>query len=288
MVEPDLYKISFCTTCKGRLSHLQQTLPKNLAALQSYPNAEIVVLDYGSEDGLAAWLQQHYSAEIASGRIRYARYETPDFHMSHAKNMAHRLATGDILCNLDADNSIVPGFAEWLNRTFHADKNGFVNPDILDIHFGAKAGKPWDGLAGRIAMHRDNFLRLRGYDETISHWGRDATDIVIRAHKLGMSRHAIPQELYGEAIPHSNEARMENMSAQDQATSAQNLQRNDLDKITYVIGNILSSDPKRANGDGSFGCGTVRINGGAPTEIAPIPPRWTERVQYAQDAKLTV
>ncbi|KKL80749.1 hypothetical protein LCGC14_2001600, partial [marine sediment metagenome] len=51
-----IYKISFCTTCMGRLYNLKETLPKNIEANGEYPNVEFVILDYNSSDGLGDWV----------------------------------------------------------------------------------------------------------------------------------------------------------------------------------------------------------------------------------------
>ena len=50
------FKISFCTTCKERLRHLKQTLPKNIKDNSNYPFIEFVILDYNSQDGLGDWM----------------------------------------------------------------------------------------------------------------------------------------------------------------------------------------------------------------------------------------
>ena len=48
--------IVFCTTCKGRAQHIEQTLPKNLADNARYLNCKFVVLDYNSPDHLQEYL----------------------------------------------------------------------------------------------------------------------------------------------------------------------------------------------------------------------------------------
>jgi len=45
-------RVSFYTMCMGRLQHLRETLPRNLA---DSPNAEFVVFDYNLPDELAKW-----------------------------------------------------------------------------------------------------------------------------------------------------------------------------------------------------------------------------------------
>ena len=50
--------LSLITTCKNRLPHLKQTLPLMLRQ----PRAEVIVVDYGCEQGTAAWVQEHHPA----------------------------------------------------------------------------------------------------------------------------------------------------------------------------------------------------------------------------------
>src|SRR5688572_15135597 len=112
-------RISLCTTCMGRLHHLKETLPRNLEDNKDCPELEFVVLDYNSPDSTGAWLHETYPDLIHSGRLKYFRTTEPKyFHMAHSKHVAHRLATGDIVCNVDADNFTGPGFASKLAEMF--------------------------------------------------------------------------------------------------------------------------------------------------------------------------
>lgn len=98
-------KISFCITCMNRLEHLQATLERNILDNLPEGQVEFVLLDYHSTDGLPEWVRQHMGGYISRGVLNYYRTEEPQHYLrSHSRNMAFRLAQGDILCNLDADN----------------------------------------------------------------------------------------------------------------------------------------------------------------------------------------
>lgn len=100
-------EISFCTTCKGRLYQLRETLPVNLDTLQN--DEEIVLVDYRSPDGAAAWIWANFRPEIEAGRLRlFEVLDEAPWHSPKAKNLAHRLARGSYLFNLDGDNFILP------------------------------------------------------------------------------------------------------------------------------------------------------------------------------------
>lgn len=286
MAEKKPLKISYCTTCKDklgeatRLSHLKQTLPANMAAEKNNPNVEFVVLDYGSDDNLAAWIKQNYQAEIDSGRLRYARYEAPHFKMAHAKNMAHRVATGDVLCNVDADNFIVKDFSKWLGEKFDKNIDSVVTYSSItfadDFQHKLKrlGGLPASvsGAGGRLAISRDNFNRLHGYDETYSAWGGDDYNLVVRAIKVGAEKLKIPDNLLGKVISHDHAERFSNMSERDKEISRLRLYEGYWRRNLNWYKRLLSESTNLSvNPDGNVGCGAVNINfSPEPIVIEPI------------------
>src|SRR3974390_430287 len=128
-IDPIKPMIAFCITCKGRLQHVKETLPRNLAGNPGQLS-KFIILDYNSQDGLQEYLQQAYSAEISNGKI--VVYSFPDplvFHMTHAKNMAHRLGIregAEILCNLDADNFTGDGFDAYIAEQLKNRSDSFL------------------------------------------------------------------------------------------------------------------------------------------------------------------
>jgi len=112
-------KISICTVCMNRLYYLSQTLPVNIKENQGYPNLEFVVLNYNSRDDMDDWMRTHMGQHIESGLVKYYRTDEPEFfNLAHSKNMATKLATGDIICNIDADNYAGPGYVNWVQERF--------------------------------------------------------------------------------------------------------------------------------------------------------------------------
>ena len=207
-------KISFCTTCMDRAKHLKETLPENI--LNNPPaeglDVEFVVLNYNTtKDNLHEWIlnDPEMKKHIESGLVRYARTTDPEnFHMAHAKNMAHRLATGDVLCNLDADNFLGKGFAEMLQRHFSDNMDIVMNPS----HKIYKIFSPDEGgVFGRIAISRDNFYAINGYDETFTEWGGEDDDLMRRAKALGAKHIKFENLNYMKVIAHTNEERIINM-----------------------------------------------------------------------------
>lgn len=170
--------ISYCTTCKGRLWQLEQTLPQNIQCLLS-DKVDLVILDYHGADDVIGHLQSNYSWFLEQGLIKYYRL-TDDmfFDMSHAKNMVHRLATGKVLFNLDADNFIGTTVSELRTLSNHQlllrkKKTG----DVTKPHLV--------GTGGRIGYTKKSFHLLRGYDEVMKGLGSEDTDLISRAIKSG-------------------------------------------------------------------------------------------------------
>jgi glycosyltransferase involved in cell wall biosynthesis len=181
----------------GRRHHLASFYRKNIESALTYPHVEFVLLDYGSTDGLRDWVETELREWLDRGIVRYFRTVTPRvFHMAHAKNVAHRLANGDVLLNLDADNWFEGGFAEEVGELFASGER------TIGI-FGAFRS----GCMGRIALRREEFFSLGGYDEDLRGWGFEDADLVRRALRFGLAakffdlRHAL-------ALQHSDMERM--------------------------------------------------------------------------------
>jgi hypothetical protein len=176
MGSPRQAKISFCTTCKNRLWQLVHTMPQNLAAIRADNYAEMVLVNYNSQDGLDVWIRQFRSA-VEGGALRYVHERSdPYFHTAKAKNLAHFAATGEFVVNLDADNFIGDTIARY--RRFWED-----NPDTVIHGF---CGDLTDGSFGRIGMAKHHLLALGGYDEEMLSGAVEDTDLLRRAKAFGL------------------------------------------------------------------------------------------------------
>lgn len=148
--------ISFCTVCKGRLWQLRQTIFKNLSMLQD--DCEMVLLDYQSDDGLEDFIRSNFSEELKSGKLKvFKLLHDYNYTSSYAKNVVHRLATGDILFNLDGDNFIQEGLIETLRNL---PENTLLNAQGADVVKDI-------GSFGRLGYHKTMFDKLCGYNEDL-------------------------------------------------------------------------------------------------------------------------
>jgi len=191
-------RISFCTVCRNRLYHLKETILKNIEDNNDYQNLEFILLDYNSDDGLWEYIKENLKAHIETGRLVYYKTTEPRyFNRTHSRNLAFRLATGDILCNLDADNFTGKGFAEFVN-------SNFINSDNI---FLSATGFSNDVL-GRICVIRKHFEFLKGFDETMVNYGFEDFDFINRLELLGVEQKQIKEPSFLHAIKHSNAERI--------------------------------------------------------------------------------
>ena len=165
------YKISLCTTCMDRLYTLKECLPKNIEDNADYPNLEFVVLDYNGKDNVTQWMKDNMMEHIESGRVAFYRTEEPQFYsMSHSRNVAFKLATGDIVNNVDSDNYVNKAFASYLN--FLANEC----PEKAAFSKGKRM------MNGRLGFYKSDFIDiLGGYDEDLDGYGADDHNLLYRA-----------------------------------------------------------------------------------------------------------
>jgi len=184
----------------NRLSFLRQTLPKNLEDNWDYDNLEFILLDYNSSDGLEDYIRSNYSEELNNGKLFYFKMDTVQFYdWSHSRNLAVSLATGDIICNVDADNFTGAGFAAYVSEIFKKMSNIFLTTYYMPLRK--------NDVLGRICMLKESFLKIGGYDERMKHYGFEDIDLIHRLERSGLKKVDINNPLFLNAIQHSNKER---------------------------------------------------------------------------------
>lgn len=173
-----LFSISAVTTCMGRLNDVKQTLQKNIddnTGLFGRLNFEWLLLDYNSNDGLAQWVEKEMKSYIDNGLLTFYRTEDPKvYSMAHSRNVCFRLARGEIVNSVDADNLTGPGF--------------FTKIQLLANQQKSKAifAKGKRMLRGRLGFYKKEFIEeLGGYDEELTGYGHEDHDLMYRAFSLG-------------------------------------------------------------------------------------------------------
>lgn len=191
-------KISFCTVSMNRLSFVKSTFLENVVYNRDYPNVEFNLLDYNSTDGLEDWAKHNLQEYIKEGIVNYFKISTPKyFHRSHSRNLVFRLASGDIICNIDADNFTGPNFANYIGELFaiHGHQIIIVAPSILSQGIDRNA-------MGRIACMKSQFTSIRGMDERMSGYGFEDTDFKERLLLTGARSIEIDNIEFLRSIPH--------------------------------------------------------------------------------------
>ncbi len=177
--------ISIITTCKGRLSHLRETLPKFVRT-----GAEVVVVDYDCPDHTGDWVRANHPGVTVVDVV-----ERPGFNAADARNRGAAVATGEWLFFADADVIVDP--AVWPE----------VAPRLAPGCFLLAAEpRPYD-LWGALVVSRTWFDAVGGYDEAIEGWGGEDVDIYERLIIRGAQAAALPGGLLG-TIAHGDDARL--------------------------------------------------------------------------------
>jgi len=177
--------ISTVTTCKGRLAHLQQTLPALMRT-----GWEVVVVDYDCPDGAAAWVRaNHPEARVVDV------CERPLFNAAEARNLGAAAATGEWLFFLDADVMLDPDIAETLEPRLTGRLSYLMAPEP----------RPYE-LWGSILVSRAWFDALGGYDEVFEGWGAEDMDLLERLVIREARQGELPEGMLS-SIPHDDAER---------------------------------------------------------------------------------
>ncbi|MBI4549756.1 MAG: polysaccharide pyruvyl transferase family protein [Candidatus Omnitrophica bacterium] len=244
-------KISYCTPCMGRLHHLKKTILRNLRDNERWPAVEFLLLNYGSDAAVEKWAERHLKKWISAGRVKYCRTEFyPHYHMAHAKNVSHLLASGDIVCNLDADNFTGKDFTPFLRDLFQGGRWGLVHS-----HWKLRRQS-----MGRLAMRKEDWMDLGGYDESFTGWGSEDRDLMFRAIDAGIQRFLVPDWRLLKNVLHGDDERVRFFKAEDRDT--EKTKRANSERL---LGRVLSGD-LRANRSASWGQAKVYLNF-SPTAI---------------------
>ena len=203
--------LSLVTSVFNRQWQLKKTLSHNLNTIRGHNNIEIVLVDFGGSDSaeISRMIEEEHCFDLISGCLKYWRISEPwkKFHMATAKNVAHRLSSGNFLMSVDADNyidkndlsTILDHFDQFPDAIFHqtigpaplshiqwekyklfSSSDEYHNNDLI-----------WDGSCGRIGISRTRFESVNGYNENFIGMGMDDIDFIIRSIRSGAEyRHA--------------------------------------------------------------------------------------------------
>ena len=184
---------------------MRQTIPANIENNRSYDNLEFILLDYNSSDGLEDWVKNNMVEYLENGRLKYYRTEEPlYFDRTHSRNLMFKLATGEILCNVDADNFTGKNYATFINEEFNKEKEIFIVADTLKRYYFLR------NAFGRFCCSKETYLKIGGMDESMKSYGSETLDLYERLRLLGLKEVIIRNTKFLKAINHTDEERIEN------------------------------------------------------------------------------
>lgn len=191
-------EIAFCTTCMNRLSHLQQTLEKNIQDNYLIDKVEFILLDYNSQDGLSKWIRSKMKKYVEEGiLVCYRTTEPAHYLRSHSRNMAFRLANASILCNLDADNFLGKGFAAFMLDEFSKQNNIFYTNNYS-----------FNDTFGRVCVRTVDFMSVRGYNEALKSYGYEDNDFLNRLVLYGLKPVSFQNPEFYHFVTHTDTDRV--------------------------------------------------------------------------------
>ena len=188
---------------------MRETLPQNLNNNDDYPEAEFVLLDYNSSDGLEDWVRSELGDYLDSGRLRYCRTECSEyFRPGHSRNLSFRLAKGELITNVDTDNLMWDGFLRRLNQCASvADQGLLIVPESFMLPNSNRLL-----LKGRFTLYRKDIEMLRGFDEELDEgFSYDDVNFVLRAIMARFRIVRFEDRFVRGRIPTSDEDRHKNM-----------------------------------------------------------------------------
>ncbi len=215
-------KLSFVTTCMGRLEHLKQTLPT-----QKHPDCESIVVDWSCPDKCGDWVEEHHPwAKV----IRVEGHG--EYHRAKARNVGLQAATGEHICNADADMIVHQKFFSILKQlslesyTVRMPLRIFFEAGYSKYYFerslidekiytwtndNGSIQKEKASAFGFIIFPREIALMLGGYDERFDTSCSGGEDVDIRLSLLlnAELKKQLIGDGYMDSIMHSNDKRTE-------------------------------------------------------------------------------
>jgi glycosyltransferase involved in cell wall biosynthesis len=183
---------SIITTCKGRLHHLKQSLPRFL----QQADAEVIVVDYDCPDGTADYVRRtHPEAKVV------AVTDAPVFNISDARNRGAAAAVGTWLAFLDADVMIAPDMFDRVAATIETRGHAFRR--YFRFHSGPLS------LFGSCVVLRADFQAVQGYDVAIQNYGGEDNEFYARLERRKITRLGLDADLVETCLEHSQEDRVQ-------------------------------------------------------------------------------
>jgi glycosyltransferase involved in cell wall biosynthesis len=163
---------TFVTTCKDRLDHLKQSLPR----LLEQQGCTVLVVDSRCPQGTGDWVERNHP------QVEVVRHDDGGvFNLAAARNAGLAACRSDFVAFIDADVLTGPRFAEVVVP--HLKAGTFVRYEVPPELFG---------LDGSCIVEREAALGIGGYDTLFEGWGGEDTDFYLRLELGGQQPMMLP------------------------------------------------------------------------------------------------
>jgi hypothetical protein len=161
----------FVVACMGRLDDVRRCIGSCLGQ----PRCSYVFVDYSCPEGAGDWVRIHHS------RVKVVTVERRRcFHAAEARNRGANVVDDDgILCFLDADVTVAPGFSQDMLSRFQ--EGSFLVPD-----------GEGSGLDTALVCSKSAFDGVGGYDEAFLDYGQETADLRTALSRAGLVQRTFP------------------------------------------------------------------------------------------------
>lgn len=189
------------TTCMGRLSHLQASLPN----MVSQAAREVIVVDYSCPDGAAEYVRANFPT------VRVVSIEGETYFSNwRARNSGASIARSDVLVFVDADVVLAEGAIEWLAQHLPRRAYGFFTSKDSASFNRSRSQLGANQLKGFHVVPSAAFRKVGGYDEVFEGYASGAdTDLEDRLGLTGLKRFALDRSIIESVIEHDSASRLE-------------------------------------------------------------------------------
>lgn len=178
---------AFIVTCKGRLHHLKESLPR----LERQASSETILVVSACPDRSGDW------ARAFCPQVKIVDIEDNGvFNLSRSRNAGFVEVSKPWVVFTDADVILRENFTSFL-----LDK-------LDERRFFTFAPSPTlNGLSGTCVVSREAVAKIGGYDDAICCWGGEDKDFYWRLERAGYTRVEFPSDVIERVIQHSDAGR---------------------------------------------------------------------------------
>jgi GT2 family glycosyltransferase len=187
-------RVSVVIVVKDGRAHLGDQL-RALDAQENAPAFEVVVADNGSRDGTPAlvrdWILAGHGAAVNARLVDAGRRAG----IPYARNEGACATRGEVIAFCDADDVVAPGWVAAMSRALASpglaggrrdafEEDGTPRPDASAHGLTSTAYLPFAATCN-LAVTRDCFFAVGGFDESLPPYGFEDVDFCWRAQLAG-------------------------------------------------------------------------------------------------------